>query len=441
MMRRFGLLLALTATAALTETACQSSARSTGVVPSVPQVRTVAKVQPPIQHLDRIAIRIGPNGYGEFYDEHTGVTFTPRGNNYIRLAQQLDWFGRTAASHSTFNVGIYDGLLAGTALDQMQTSGYNVVRVFLTGCCKGTMYDSPAGPLSNPYMANLADFIRQARDRGIRVIITTDFAYGQAAHATNDPAFQSPNGDYLTKEGVTSDQLFWADVVQGLHDNQAPFDAIFSFELRAELSFNSTVPPFAASQAFTPGVITTGDGKSYDTSDRTQWRAMMDSNLINWANQVTAQLKGTAPHTLVSIGFFPPNDPIAWRDTARLAYPYPALTSSGIDYIKLSLYPVWTNWETLTTDLSIAGNQAKPAIMGEYGVTENIALQDAAKMLLRWQLLWCNEVHLKGWLLWTWDTTPAEQGPPDGPWWNAIDGGGAINNVLSPAARPDPCIQ
>ncbi len=399
------------------------------------QVSTAAHAHP-IEHLDQIAIRLA-NGEGEFYDLKTGFTFTPRGNNYIRLAPQQDYYGPIRTIHSTFNVGLYDAAHAEDALSQMQALGYNVVRVFLNGCCVGSMYLSPTGPLSNAYMANVADFLSRAKSHDIRTVITSDFAYGQAAHATVDPAYASPNGDFLTAAGITSDILFWSDVISGLHSHGAPFDDLLALELRPELSFNSTVPPFAASQSFTPGVITTGDGNSYDTSNQSQWRPMMDSNLVNWANQVTAQIKALAPHTLVAIGFFAPNDPIAWRDSVRLAYPYPAISSSNIDFVKLSLYPGTISLLAFQTDLSLSGNQLKPAIMGEYGALETMTVQKAADTLVNWQRTSCAELQLKGWLLWTWDTEAAEQ--TDGPFWAAVDAGGTISNALSPVARPDPC--
>ena len=37
----------------------------------------------------RIRVRQGGSG-GEFYDTVTGLKFTPRGNNYVRLAWQTD---------------------------------------------------------------------------------------------------------------------------------------------------------------------------------------------------------------------------------------------------------------------------------------------------------------------------------------------------------------
>jgi hypothetical protein len=75
------------------------------------------------------------NGVGQFYDRQTGLPFTPRGNNFIRLAQENPYYGGTEVYHSTFNVGLYDPNDAENQLAQMQMSGYNTVRVFTSCCC------------------------------------------------------------------------------------------------------------------------------------------------------------------------------------------------------------------------------------------------------------------------------------------------------------------
>jgi hypothetical protein len=61
--------------------------------------------QPPFEH--RIGIRV-VEGVGEYYDRQTGEKFMPRGNNYIRLAEQHSPSGETISYHSTFNLRLYD---------------------------------------------------------------------------------------------------------------------------------------------------------------------------------------------------------------------------------------------------------------------------------------------------------------------------------------------
>jgi hypothetical protein len=45
------------------------------------------------------------NGAGEFYDRKTSERFTPRGNNYLRRADQLFVGGSHMIFQSTFIVG------------------------------------------------------------------------------------------------------------------------------------------------------------------------------------------------------------------------------------------------------------------------------------------------------------------------------------------------
>lgn len=106
----------------------------------------------------QIAVRQTPSGIAEFYDRNTGRSWVARGNNFIRLANQTDFGGNSTVYHSTFNIDLYDSADTESALTAMQASGYNAVRVFLSGCCIGSI-GNPAGGLAAGYMANVADFL------------------------------------------------------------------------------------------------------------------------------------------------------------------------------------------------------------------------------------------------------------------------------------------
>jgi hypothetical protein len=61
----------------------------------------------------RIAVRT-VNGVGQFYVRDTGSTFIPRGNTFLRLAEQTRtaaYGGSSFITHSLFNVGLYDSSL------------------------------------------------------------------------------------------------------------------------------------------------------------------------------------------------------------------------------------------------------------------------------------------------------------------------------------------
>jgi hypothetical protein len=121
-----------------------------------------------------------------------------------------------------------------------------------------------------------------------------------------------------------------------------------------------------------------------------------------------------------------------------LTHPFPAIASSNADFIKLSIYPV-KNDLTLpqfVQNFGFIGFQQKPITMGEYGAFgfDYTDSASAAQALKDWQIQSCS-FNFKGWLLWTWDTPVATQGI-----WSALDGVGEIDQSLSPATRPDPCL-
>ena len=390
--------------------------------------------------LTPVAGRIGvrqASGLGEFYNTSTGATFVPRGNNYVRLAPETTFYGNAIVYHSTFVTGSYNSALAEAALTKMSADGYNVVRAFLSGCCPGSMYQSASGPVNQAYLANVADFLRRAKNNGIRVVLTTDFAFGRDSSFAGCTAnFGGENIRYLTSCGVSADKGFFADLINGLNANGAPLDAILSYELRNELFFEANQLPLS----LTNGIVTTANGQTYDMSSSSSRQRMMDDGMVFWANQVASQIKALDPRGLVDIGFFAPNAPTPWRDTIRLDKPYPALASSNVDYVKFSLYPnIGLTLAQAAANFGFAGYQQKPIVMGEYGALTSgyASASQAALTLQAWQVDSCNTYSFKGWLLWTWDTEPAEQVAP--PFYTAVDDGGAIEHALAPAIRPNPC--
>jgi len=125
--------------------------------PISPPAATSPAVTSPAAVEHRIGIRL-VDGAGEFYDRVTGAKFTPRGMNYIHLAEQPTDDGGRTVYHSLFDPGRYEPALVGEALEKMKEAGYNTVRVFMS---QNTI-DAPDGGLSDEYLANMADFITQA---------------------------------------------------------------------------------------------------------------------------------------------------------------------------------------------------------------------------------------------------------------------------------------
>lgn len=142
------------------------------------------------------------------------------------------------------------------------------------------------------------------------------------------------------------------------------------------------------------------------------------------------------PTALVGVGFFQPQSPNPTRigDT-RVIRTYAAIWESQADYIDLHAYPgTELTLAQYVENYEINGMQAKPIMMGELGAFKFAYpnSQAAAVALQAWQVESC-QYGFDGWLLWTWDTEF------NGEMYSALSDGGAINGVLAPVIRPDPC--
>jgi hypothetical protein len=384
----------------------------------------------------RIGVR-EVSGIGEFFDRKTGNAFIPRGNNYIRLASQQNTSGQTIFYHSTFNVGLYDATRSEAAFSQMQANGYNVVRVFINGCCVGGVGD-PAGGISSAYVANFVDFLTRARAHNIFVVTTDDSVpdfggYADLMNAYCCSTFAGYNVHYLTDGGVDAIKLFSHDFAQALIAQKAPLDAILAYELRNELYFDSDLPPLSLAS----GTVTTANGQTYDMADSAAKQGMMDDNLTYWTDQASTTIVNLDPSALVTVGFFWPQQPNPTRiGDPRVIEPYPGVANSKADFVDLHLYPGVDSLSLAqyVQNYGFSGYLSKPVMMGEFGAFKSLyaTTAGAASALQAWEIGSC-QYTFKGWLLWTWDTDEQAE------LWNALSGGAEINQSLAPAARPDPC--
>lgn len=374
--------------------------------------------------------------FSEFVDNSTNTSFVPRGNNYIRLASLTDPNGNTVFGHSTFNVGIYDGVRAEAALTAMQASGYNAVRVFLQGCCQNTIGD-PSGGLSSGYVGNVVDFLQRAHAHGIYVIITSDWLPAFGGYNLNCPqypTFNDVNLFHLCAGTVATTVQFWRDFVNALIAKGAPLQSILAYELVNEYYYNSSAGPLSLSS----GTVTAANGQTYDMSNAESRQAMMDDGLIFFTNQVRSAIVSLDPTALVTVGFFVPQGPNPTRvgDT-RVIQVYPAVANSTADFVDLHAYPLPGDLtlDQIVQNFGFVGfQQQKPVLMGEFGgfKSEYATAADAAVGLSAWQSQSCT-YHFDAWLLWTWDTDEQTE------LWNAFSTGGAINQQLNPTGKPDPC--
>lgn len=396
--------------------------------PQLPATVSSTTKTPPEHH---IGIQV-VNGVGKFFNRATGSTFVPRGMNYIRLAQQTKLDGSSTFGHALFDPGKYDSARVASDLQKMHADGYNVIRVFLSPDTMGTAN----GGLSSAYMKNIADLLNHAKQNQIYVMFTLDWIpggkYGSILSADCCSTFALMNANFLPSAGLKANQVFYQDFIRGLLDLDAPTEYIFSYQLRNEMFYDTDQPPLS----FSSGMVKTANGISYDMSKPTDKDLMVKQNLVYWLDEMRASILEVDPSALVSVGFFHPQKPNPARiGDARLAVTEPAIWRSTIDFVDLHAYPGFElNLKQHVENYGVNGMEEKPIIMGEFGgeISRFASIQAAAQAFINWQVESCT-YGFDGWIFWTWDLT--EQ--PD--FFNALMNDGAVNGVLAPVTRPDPC--
>jgi len=345
--------------------------------------------------------------------------------------------------HNTLNAGAYDPARAETALDRMHGDGYNLVRIFLsTQCVDACLGDPTTHGLRAAYVANLADFLRRAKANGLVVMIEGRDAPPNTVYASlinHEPRtyIDNVNLNLLTNGGVQAHAQLWRDLIAALLAQGAPTDAIFAIDPYVEAFFDTRYKPFTLSS----GLVPTGNGGTYDVADPAQRNAMMDDNLVYYADQVRASIRSVDPSALVTVSFFAPQEPNPWRlGDFRLIRTKPIFDRSSLDFITIHPYPgTGLSLPQFMENFGLVGAEQKPIVFGEFGAFADPFVYnspaDAAPALQQWEADSC-AFGADGWSLWTWDTGSQ----PDGvTLWNALDGGGVLEHALAPNDRADAC--
>ncbi|MFP3853877.1 MAG: cellulase family glycosylhydrolase [Anaerolineales bacterium] len=371
------------------------------------------------------------DGVGEFFDRRTGEVFVPRGNNYVRLDPQRLDSGETQMYHSVFDPGLYTPKEIETAFAEMAELEYNTVRVFLS---QNTIGQGEG--LSPEYLDNVADFLSIAQEHELFVILTIDWIpggrYGRRLNQQCCDQFAMMNVNFMTEAGLAANKLFFQDFIQALLDRGAPTDLILSYQLRNELYFDTDFPPLS----FEEGVVEALNGETYDMGDPAEKRRLADETMVYWLNEMRTAIRELDPTALVSSGFFWPKEPNPARgDDPRYINTAPAIHRSELDFVDLHAYPASElNLAEYVENFGMEGEQAKPIVMGEFGVsTASVGSVDsAATILMNWQAESC-QYGFDGWILWTWDMFEFED------FYSGKSDQGQIGRALAPALRPDPC--
>lgn len=403
--------------------------------PTLTATPTTTSELTPLLPEHRIGVRV-VDGKGEFYDRLTGLKFIPRGNNYIRLANQVAPGGQIFF-HSTFNTGLYSPDQVGQDLEKMHADGYNTVRIMLNACCDSGSLGDRSGGVSKTYVANLADFLVKAKQNEIFVIlepgdIPVAGGYIDILDTTWSLDFAGNSATFLRTGGLNASIQRWQDLINELLLQGAPLDVILAYDLYNEVFFESNYPPFSLST----GTVSTAVGKAYDMSSEDDKQRMMDENLVFWIDTLRSKILEMDPTALVTVGFFQPQEPHPTRiGDPRIIETRNVIWQTSADFIDLHLYPgVGLTMQQYVDNYGSAGLEEKPVIIGEYGAGRFSFSTEAAaaRALHDWQVESCS-FGFDGWLLWTWDSEEQTE------FYNALTGEGLINQVLAPINRPDPC--
>jgi len=395
-------------------------------------------------------------GKGYFRLAGSSAEFVPRGNNYIRLNKS------DGGHHATFMPSSYDHTAVEHALGQMASHGYNVVRVFIDpgGWERPSGINGPwqTKSLDPAYMDAVADFVKTATRKGIYVMPVLDlFPFNEhyiGIAQPFDPDLVSINAYTLHMGHIQAKAAYLKDFINALSSRVGKplLSTIFAYSLDNELYYTGRHKPFSS----TTVSVTTADGNTYSMASAAERQQAADANTVLYAQLTSAAVKQVDPAALVTTGMYTfaavgrdgPNGllpvPGAGQEDRFPVRPRQLAAFAGLSFLDVHAYPFPAPY-TLEQDLASSEwshvDRSRPVIMGEMGAFKFAypSLADAAVAMVAHQVDSC-QYGLSGWLFWTYDSVEQPE------LWNLLDDSaddppieGAINRVLAPLMRPDPC--
>lgn len=334
--------------------------------------------------------------------------FIPRGNNHILLAPVPHPNGGIVTTHALFHPAHYSREAQRAALRQMRRDGYNVVRVIVE-------------PSTGDLPANVADFLKIADEEGIYVYLSfSQWLPPGFLTGTPPPQLESVNRFYLSQEAIDQRKLYLTSFIRSLKEEQAPLHRIFAYDVVNEVHLQEDKKPLSLAN----GTVKTATGTYQLPAQRQE---LMVAGLSSFIDQMRDAVRQEDPGALVTASFFPPLA-VTGQDP-RIVPPAGLVAQrTSADFIDLHAYPGAASLAQTMADAGMSNYSAKPLLMGEFGILQQGNAQAAAYHLRDWQQESCGH-GFDGWLLWTWNHGPH----------SALQENGAINGVLAPIARPDPC--
>jgi hypothetical protein len=410
-------------------------------IPSPDPTATVTHTARPTSPPDVAKHRIATHsiyGIAELYDRSTLTSFTPRGVNYALLVPVLDYY-----EDRLLAVGFYDHQRTQADFQALAAADYNTVRISVDGCTSGEgCIGLQGGQGLNPaYLDNLTDLLKLASDNQLFVLLASNGlpelgGYAALANQGSGASFApGRNSLLLTQAGIQASQQYWADLIVGLAEREAPFEIILGWELLSEGYYEYDQPPFSLRS----GTVTAANGKTYDMFMVAQKQGMGVDGMRYYISQLRQIILAYDPTALLSMGFFAPDRPNAWRegddrqvDTASL------LSYSELDFFDLHVNPgEGLSMAEAAENFGLGAHVSKPVVMGAVGAStwSYPQVAEGAIAVQDWIAASCN-YGFNGWLYNGYYPSPA--GLQD-PTWGFVDERNALLNALAPKNQPDAC--
>lgn len=393
--------------------------------PTEARVRNAAGAWSPWQAVTPEMLALRQAHGGRLVTAPNDAPLTLRGFDYQPLAATR--VGRKVQYENiTFTVGRYHPNVGAQALHQIAGLGYNAVRVFVNVNQIGNR--SGAG-LDAAYVANMANFVSQANNLGIRVLLCTgDLPAAGGFMAKPTAALGGTNAYFLNPADIAGKARYLSDLVNDLQAHGAPLSDIL-WELAGEQDWNNHEAPLDHKA----GLVRTAAGV-FNMANPAAKVAMENANLTHWVDTLSTELHRIVPGSLVGVGIYSPL--INAKRPGWTVRPGPLFAdSSANDFVDIHVYSNLGSQQAQMTDFGAKATN-KVLVMGEFGAARSAFANPAigARGEVAWQADSCHlGVHLSGWLLWTWNSGAQAE------YWTALDGHGAIAQAMSPRHRPNAC--
>lgn len=377
-------------------------------------------------------------GDAEFYHKGTGEKFIPRGVNYFYIVPKPEG----GLEDRFFGMNEFDESRVRSNFQELADHGYNVVRIFLDTCSSGVGcvgFPDEDG-LNPPYLDNIKRTMDLAKEAGIHLLLTSNDLPSQGGYIQiADEGLSEEFGPYrnvqfLSAKGIEAFQKYWDDLMKGLAERDAAFDAVFAWSLLNEQWYFRTDPPFSLNS----GMVTTANGITYNMASQSQKKRMAVEGMVYYVDSIREVIDKYDPDALVTMGFFEPDYPNPLRQgDFRYVETEPLLHEADLDFFDFHGYPGETQLSQITENFGMNGYTQKPIIMGEYGafLDRYPELDDAIEAVQGWVAQSCEKGY-DGWLYWGLYRAPVAIGDAT---WGFMDDEQKMMEALSPIDQPDPC--